>query len=265
MAYEPWNLQASDRNLGRDLDSQLLQTIAGRSLFTGMAGASKPFSVGPYTTLTNNFTLATQLQAPANFTGLRLVIFNPYTRASTLTGARVSSPADSGNNGSALSFTPATFVEASGVAGTTSIALPVAIGTDPNITSQTLIVSDHMALAPASALNLIHVRYDFAGDACAMTLAAGEMAAFNTATGYNFQVGNIAGANSVAAITMSATPGQVLPAGGVIWTFDRPARTVAVVGGSMPRGPTVSASPLGQWCDSLERQTGGCASVTHAA
>jgi lysophospholipase L1-like esterase len=226
----PYTKAWCDGAAWNSLASSALQASAkGAIKLTSMSGATKYFAAAPFNPgAPINYTLATQIQAPATFTGFKLVVGNPYTAASTLSGLRVASPVATGNDGSALSYTVATF------AGATSIVLPPAVGTDPSITAMTWYASDPILMSPASSANLLHVRYDFAGQTCGMQLAVGEMAAFNTASGYDFRVGNVAGSGSTAAITMLA--GQAFVPGGVIWTFDRPARTIAVIGGSTTRG-----------------------------
>ena len=198
-------------------------------------------------------TIQNQIPAPAPFVGARLIYENGTTTASTLTSAKAASPSSSGVDGSALTWTTVTF------SGASSIALPVSVGTEPTNT-KTPLRSDYINVVAANtSLPLLMVRSQFATSGCAMNPAAGELAAFNSETGLTYLSGFSVGGSAVAdttGITMST--GQIICPAGVQFFYDRPAITVACIGGSTFRGQGSSGNAVGavyRSCSDLTNST----------
>lgn len=206
---------------------------------SGGSGVWRPWNCAAFAAGTPA-TIQNQIPAPAPFVGARLIYENGTTTASTLTSAKVASSATSGDNGASLTWESALF------AGASSAALPVSVGTEPANT-KTPVRSDYINIVAANEeLPLLLVRSQFATSGCAMSPAAGELAAFNAETGLTYLSGFSAGGGAVpdtTGITMST--GQLICPAGVQFFYDRPSVTVACVGGSTLRGQGSSGNATG--------------------
>jgi len=205
-------------------------------LVRSLVGAEKIWSPSPYPAGTTNVTIVNQIPVPTSgVTGFKLIYENPTTTASTLTTSKWATTTSDADNGSSLTWTSTTF------SGATSIALPVTVGTAPNNVNSP-IVSDHISKYIASGY--LQVRSYFSGSGCALNPAAGELAAFASATSRTFKTGFAAGA--VTDVTgMTLTSGQLIVPSGVLWTFGRSAVTLACSGGSTLRGQGTTANAMG--------------------
>lgn len=205
----------------------------------GGAGVWHPWSCPAFAAGTAA-TIQNQIPAPAPFVGARLIYENGTTTVSTLTSAKVASPATSGVDGAALTWAAATF------SGASSVALPVSVGAEPANT-KTPVRSDYVSIVAANpALPLLMVRSQFATSGCAMNPQAGELAAFNAETGLTYLSGFTVGGGAVLDTTgIAMSTGQLICPAGVQFFYDRPAITVACVGGSTLRGQGSSGNAVG--------------------
>lgn len=215
-----------------------------------LAGCQRVFSAGAYGSNPTGFTIVNQIPAMGEFTGAKLIYSNPTAVASTVTTAKVASPAADGNNGSALTWTQALF------SGAATAVCPVATGSDPN-QIYTLVVSDLVAQVPASSANLLQVRTYFSGAAHADSPGLGELTAFNELViDKLWKCGNAVGV--VADTTgISLTAGQLILPYGVKFYYKKPTITVAAIGGSNMRGQGSTGGAYGmiyQACKELNAE-----------
>lgn len=199
-------------------------------------GVQRVWSPGPFPAGTNNVTIQNQIPVPSGVNGFSLVYENGTTTASTLNTSKYAYSSTDGDNGATLPWASNT------IAGATSAALPVAVGAAPqSLISQ--VITDRQDVPSQGALYL-DIRSYFSGSGCALNPAAGELAAFASATGLIYKSGFAGGVVADnAGITMSA--GQLICPSGVIWYADRPILTIAAFAGSTFRGQGSTANALG--------------------
>lgn len=224
--------------IGPDGKTVGLRAVLGK-IGPGLSAGQHHWSPPAYPSGTANVTIQNQIPAPANWKGCQLVYANGTAAVATLGFSKASVTAVDADNGSALAWTSVLF------SGAGTVALPVISGAEPQAI-KSLMVSDHISRPSNSPGDFLMVRSYFADSGCALNPAAGELAAFRVATGLKYKSGFVVLAGGVLdASPINMTEGQLICPEGVIWHFDRPALTLACVGGSTLRGQGSSANATG--------------------
>ena len=187
------------------------------------------------------YTIVNQEPALGPFRSVRLVYANQTASDITLNSSKIASPAASGDNGSTLPWIQVKFN------GSASVTLPARTGGAPPDETLNYIVSDRVPLLPASSLNLVQTRSEFPGEAGAIDVGLGDLAAFNAASGLQpvlsqAVLGTLAD-NAAHSLGTSGTTRPISPHG-YIFEYTVPARWGITTGGSHIRG---NGTVAGSW------------------
>lgn len=209
-----------------------------------LSSSQRVWSSQPFPTEVNNVTIVNQIPVPEGVNGFRLIYENGVGAATSVYTARYATTDAEGSDGSALSWSGATFD------GSASAALPVPSGSAPQSVI-TPVISDRVDI-PLS--DYLYVRSYFTGRGAALNPDAGALEAFSAATGDSYKSGFAIGAVGDSS-ALPVSYGQLIVPSGVVWYRDSRSVTVAAFGGSTLRGQGSTADTYGivyRACENLD-------------